>query len=152
MKSGTNHGLIDLLNFAVKFRWNTALFIFLLAEHKVDFIAPCKATKSISWPPSREKNCVRYGKNINFTRVVIILALFGHQTSDSQNFFFSSSCTIFYFRIINFFNPKGFLVLNIFRKVYKRGADVFNHFCGKDAFGKFGCIILFIFHKNNELD
>ena len=31
-----------------------------------------------------EKNRVRQGKNINFTRVVVTLALLGHQTSHSK--------------------------------------------------------------------
>ena len=62
--------------------------IFSIAGHKVDFIAPCGANKSIIWPPSRKKN-VRHEKNIHFTRVVVTLALLGHQTSHSQNTFFS---------------------------------------------------------------
>ena len=35
--------------------------------------------------PLVEKNRVRHGKNVNFTRVVVTLALLGHQTSHSQN-------------------------------------------------------------------
>ena len=35
-----------------------------------------------------EKNRVRHGKNINFTRVVVTLALLGHLTSHLQNKFF----------------------------------------------------------------
>ena len=39
---------------------------------------------------------MRHGENINFTRVVITLALLGHQTSHSQNKFFFLCCTIYY--------------------------------------------------------
>ena len=66
---------------------------FLLVGHKVDFIKPCGANKSI-FDPLVEKNRVRYGKNINFTRVVVTLALLGHQTSHLQNKFFVPSYTI----------------------------------------------------------
>ena len=56
-------------------------FVFILACHKVDFIAPCGENKSIFWP-SKKKNRVRHGKSINFTRVVVVtLALLGHQTT-----------------------------------------------------------------------
>ena len=61
---------------------------FLLAGHKVEFIAPCGANKSTFWPASRKKNRVQHGKSIYFTRVVVTLALLGHQTSHSQNKFF----------------------------------------------------------------
>ena len=44
---------------------------FLLAGHKIDFIAPCGANKSI-FDPQVEKNRVQHGKIINFTRVVML--------------------------------------------------------------------------------
>ena len=85
---------------------------FLLADHKLDFIAPCGANKSISWPPSK-KNRVRYGKNINFTRVTVTLALLGHQTSHSQNkFLFLQLHNILYNtleeRFVSIFNQQDF--------------------------------------------
>ena len=45
--------------------------------------------------PIVEKNHVQHGKNIYFTRVVVTLALLGHQTSHSQNKFFFPSCTMY---------------------------------------------------------
>ena len=47
--------------------------------------------------PLVEKNRVWYGKNINFTRVVVTLALLGHQTSRAQNKFVLPSCIIYYY-------------------------------------------------------
>ena len=44
-----------------------------------------------------EKSRVRDEKNIKFTRVVITLALLGHQTLHSQNKFFFPSWTIYYY-------------------------------------------------------
>ena len=35
--------------------------------------------------PQEEKNSVQHGKNINITRVIVALALLGHQTSHSQD-------------------------------------------------------------------
>ena len=48
------------------------------------------------------KNRMALGKNINFTRLVVTLALLGHQTSHSQSKFFSlvAQYTILYYRTI----------------------------------------------------
>ena len=56
---------------------------FLLSGHKVDSIAPYGTKNSFS-DPLVEKNRVQHGKNINFTRVTVTLALLGNQTSHSQ--------------------------------------------------------------------
>ena len=39
---------------------------FLLAGHKVDFIAPCRANKSTFWPASRKKIVCNTGKTFIF--------------------------------------------------------------------------------------
>ena len=68
------------------------IYYFLLAGYKVDFIALCEQ-KNPFFDLLVEKNHVRHEKNINFTRVGVTLALFVHQTSNSQNTFFFPSCT-----------------------------------------------------------
>ena len=71
-------------------------YTFLLAGHKVDFIAPPGQKNQFS-DPLVGKNRVQHGKNIDFTRVVVALALLGHQTSHSQNKFFFPCCIIILF-------------------------------------------------------
>ena len=64
------------------------IYYFLLSGHKLHFIVPCGVKKSIFLPSSRKKNHVQHGKNIYFTRVIVAVALLGHQTSHSQYNFF----------------------------------------------------------------
>ena len=59
--------------------------VFLLAGHKVDFLTRAEQENPFSEPLKEKENRVRDGKNINFIRVVVTLALFGHQTLHSQN-------------------------------------------------------------------
>ena len=56
-------------------------YIFLLAGHDVDFIAPCGSNKPIFDHLVEKKNRMQHGKNINFTRVVATLASLKDQTS-----------------------------------------------------------------------
>ena len=55
-----------------------------------------------------EKNRVRHGNDINFTRVIVTLAFLGHQTSHLQKKFFFPSCIIYYSRVAyDFFSTRG---------------------------------------------
>ena len=49
---------------------------------------PRTGQKNPLYDPQVEINRVQHGKNINFTRVVVTLALLWHQTSHPQNKFF----------------------------------------------------------------
>ena len=60
---------------------------------------PCAGQTNPFSDPLLEKNRVRHKMNINFTRVVVTLALLWHQTSHSQDKFFLTSCTIYYFYV-----------------------------------------------------
>ena len=70
------------------------LNFFLLVGHKVDFIAPCGATKFIFWPSNREKIVCNTGKTL------ILLVLLLNSLSSSIKFHtrkinsFFPSCTI----------------------------------------------------------
>ena len=79
-----SHIIVKKLNFGFP------IVFFLLVGHKVYFIACVGQTN-----PSIEKKSCAPRENINFTRVVVTLALLGHQTSHSQNKFFFPSCTIY---------------------------------------------------------
>ena len=75
---------------------NLIINFFLLAGHKVDFIALCRKKNFFLTLLVEKKSCA-IRKNINFIHVVVTLALLRHQTLHSQNKFFFPSCTIYYF-------------------------------------------------------
>ena len=60
--------------------WPSSRRFFLAEGHKVDFIVPFGTNESILWPSARKKNCLRHGKNINFT-----LRNFFRKTIDYRN-------------------------------------------------------------------
>ena len=63
------HFNTDLVNHKIEFRDDKNLqnIFFLLAGHKVHFVAPCGANKSILLPPSRKKSCAIWKKHLFYS-------------------------------------------------------------------------------------
>ena len=70
---------------------------FLLAGHKVDFIAPCGANKSIFWPYSRKKIVCNAGKTFILLVWLLPSLCSGIKIHTRKINFFCPSCTIYYF-------------------------------------------------------
>ena len=76
--------------------------VFLLSGHKVDFIAPCGANKSIFWPHSRKKIVCNTGKT--FILLVRLLASLysGIKLHTRKTNFCFPCCTIYYFLLAGY--------------------------------------------------
>ena len=72
---------------------------FLLAGHKVDFIAPCGTNKSTFWPASRKKIVCNTGKTFILLMWLLTSLCSGIKLHTRKINFFFPSCTMYYFRI-----------------------------------------------------
>ena len=83
--------------FDIKFCFEVFKSFFLLPGHKVGFIAPCGANKSIFWPHSRKKIVYNTGKTF-ILLVWLLLSLCSDIKLHTHkiNFFFPS-CTMYYY-------------------------------------------------------
>ena len=71
--------------------------VFLLAGHKVDFIAPCGANKSTFWPYSRKKIVCNTGKTFILLVWLLPLLCSGIKLHTRKINFFFPSCTMYYY-------------------------------------------------------
>ena len=71
-------------------------YFLLLAGHKLGFISPCGANKSIFWPPSRKKIVCDTGKTFIFLVWLLPSLCSGIKLHTRTINFFSPSCTIYY--------------------------------------------------------
>ena len=69
---------------------------FLLAVHKVDFIAPCGANKSTFWPASRKKIVYNTGKTFILLVWLLPSLCSGIKLYTRKINFFFPSCTMYY--------------------------------------------------------
>ena len=72
------------------------IFFFLLAGHKVDFIAPCGANKSTFWPASRKKIVCNKGKTFILLVWLLPSLCSGIKLLTRKINFFFPSCTMYY--------------------------------------------------------
>ena len=70
--------------------------VFLLAGHKVDFIAPCGANKSTFWPASRTKIVCNTGKTFILLVWFLPSLCSGIKLHTRKINFFFPSCTMYY--------------------------------------------------------
>ena len=75
---------------------STLIFIFLLAGHKVDFIAPCGANKSTFWPYSRKKIVCNTGKTFILFVWLLPSLCSGIKLHTRKINDFFPSCTMYY--------------------------------------------------------
>ena len=89
------------------------IYFFLLAGHKVDFIAPCGAKKSTFWPASRKKIVCNTGKTFILLVWLLTSLCSGIKLHTRKINFFFPSCTMHYSRTKHFlwlFNQKVFVL------------------------------------------
>ena len=78
--------------------WNKLFF--LLAGHKVDFIAPCGSNKSTFWPASRKKIVCNTGKTFILLVLLLPSLCSGIKLHTRKINFFFPSCTMYYYYTI----------------------------------------------------